>query len=99
MQKLNTKPQDASLIAMQALVWAISDEARADRLLSLTGLTPDALRSGIGERGLQAAILGFLENHEPDLIACSIAIDISPQALVAARHELDGGQNDWDNSI
>jgi hypothetical protein len=92
MQKLNTKPHDASLIAMQALVWAISDEARAERLLSLTGLTPGSLRAGITDPALQAAILGFLESHEPDLIACAVAIDVSPAALVAARRELEGGE-------
>jgi hypothetical protein len=89
MQKINDKP-DASLLAIQALVWALSEEKRSERLLSLTGLTPDGLRSGIAERGLQAAVLSFLESHEPDLIACAIAIDVSPLALVAARHELEG---------
>jgi hypothetical protein len=39
---------------------------------------------------LQAAILGFLESHEPDLIACAVAIDASPAELVAARRALDG---------
>ncbi len=92
MQKLNTNLHDASLLAMQALVWAISDDTRAERLLSLTGLTPDALRAGITDPGLQAAILGFLESHEPDLIACAVAIDVSPAALVTARRELDGNE-------
>jgi Protein of unknown function (DUF3572) len=92
MQKINHTYNDAPGIALQALVWALSDEARAERLLSLTGLTPEGLRAGIGEAGLQAAILGFLENHEPDLIACAMAIDVSPAALVAARRELDGNQ-------
>jgi hypothetical protein len=91
--KINDK-NDAAILAMQALVWALSDEARSDRLLSLTGLTPDALRSGIGDAGMQAAILGFLENHEPDLIACAIAIDASPESLVAARRLLDGDNYD-----
>jgi hypothetical protein len=90
MQKINGKHADPSQLALQALVWALSDEKRSERLLSLTGLTPDGLRSGIAERGLQAAVLSFLESHEPDLIACSVAIDISPEALVAARRELEG---------
>jgi hypothetical protein len=90
MQKINGKHAEASQLALQALVWALSDEKRSERLLSLTGLTPDGLRSRIAERGLQAAVLSFLESHEPDLIACSVAIDISPEALVAARRELEG---------
>ena len=94
MQEINDK-SDASLLAMQALVWALSDDQRSERLLSLTGLTPEGLRAGIMERGLQAAILGFLESHEPDLIACAAAIDVNPAALVAARRELDGTEYEF----
>jgi hypothetical protein len=42
---------DASGMAFQALAWALMEEARAERLLSLTGLTPEGLRSSITERG------------------------------------------------
>jgi Protein of unknown function (DUF3572) len=95
MQQINDKMANASHLALQALVWALSDEKRSERLLSLTGLTPDGLRSGIADRGLQAAILGFLESHEPDLIACAVAIDVSPAELVAARRELDGTEYEF----
>jgi hypothetical protein len=89
MQNLNSNHLDASQMALQALVWALSDDARSERLLALTGLTPDGLRAGIGDRGMQAAILSYLENHEPDLIACADAIQVSPMAIVAARQELE----------
>ncbi len=36
---------DASGMAFQALAWALMDETRAERLLSLTGLTPEGLRA------------------------------------------------------
>ncbi len=89
MRETNGNHADPSGLALQALVWALADDIRADRLLSLTGLTPDSLRSSIGERRLQAAILAFLENHEPDLIACAQAIGVTPIALVTARMELE----------
>ncbi len=76
-------------MAFQALAWALMDEARAERLLSLTGLTPEGLRASINERGTQAAILSFLEAHEPDLIACAAVIGVSPAVLVHARQELE----------
>ena len=79
----------ASQLAFQALAWALTDEKRADRLLSLTGLTPEGLRVGINDRGTQAAILAFLEAHEPDLVACADVIGVTPQAMVAARQELE----------
>jgi Protein of unknown function (DUF3572) len=96
MQKLNPIRGDAAQLALQALVWALSDDARSDRLMALTGLTPDALRAGIAEPGMQAAILAYLENYEADLIACAADIGASPADLVAARRELDGGNSNED---
>jgi Protein of unknown function (DUF3572) len=80
---------EASAMAFQALAWALMDEVRAERLLSLTGLTPEGLRATVNERATQAAILLFLEAHEPDLIACAEVIGVSPAILVHARHELE----------
>ena len=80
---------EAETIALQALGWTLADESRASRLLALTGLTPEALRDRIGERGLLAAVLGFLEAHEPDLVACAEALGTSPARLVDGRRCLE----------
>ncbi len=77
------------MLALEALGWALTDEKRAERLLSLTGLTPDRLRHGLGERSVQAAVLEFLANHEPDLIAAADALDTKPETLVAAARTLN----------
>ena len=76
-------------MAFQALAWSLMDEVRAERLLSLTGLTPEGLRATVNERATQAAILLFVEAHEPDLIACAAVIGVSPAVLVQARQELE----------
>ncbi len=76
-------------VALQALVWILSDSSRAGRLLDLTGLDPATLRARAGEPALLAAALGFLESYEPDLIACADALDLSPAALVDARRQLE----------
>jgi Na+-transporting NADH:ubiquinone oxidoreductase subunit NqrA len=89
MQDTNSNLAEPATLALQALGWVLSDESRASRLLALTGLSPEILRDALAERSTQAAILGFLENHEPDLIACSQAIGAKPEALVAARRELE----------
>jgi len=81
--------EDAATLALRALAWCLDDSRRADRLLGLTGLTTNDLRVRIGSPSLQAAVLGFLEAHEPDLIACAEALDVKPQALIAARAELE----------
>ena len=75
-------------IALQALAWVLSDPARAERLLSLTGLTPDDLRQGLTERRVQAAILEFLTQYEPDLIAAADALDVAPETIAVAAAEL-----------
>jgi hypothetical protein len=80
---------DGSLLALQALGWILSDEKRAMRMLDLTGLTPDRLRDAIGSSSTQAAILSFLESHEPDLVACAGALNVPPEDFALARQELE----------
>ncbi|MEC3950741.1 DUF3572 domain-containing protein [Sphingobium sp. HWE2-09] len=79
---------DAATLGLMALVWTLSDGARADRLLALTGLDVDTLRAGIDDPGILSAVLAFLADHEPDLIACAEAIDTTPAALIAAQERL-----------
>lgn len=83
-----TETRGADVLALEALGWALSDPARAERLLSLTGLTPDRLRHGISDRAVQAAVLEFLAAHEPDLVLAADALGTTPAALVAASQEL-----------
>ncbi len=77
------------MLALEALGWALTDEKRAERLLSLTGLTPERLRGGLDDRHVQAAVLEFLAAHEPDLIAAADALDTTPENLVAAARDLN----------
>lgn len=80
---------DAEIIALQALGWILQDEDRAQRLLALTGLDPRELRSGLEDPTMLSALLGFLANHEPDLIACAEAIGIEPQRLAETAQILN----------
>jgi hypothetical protein len=73
---------------LTALAWTLGDPARARRLLELTGLTPESLREGAGDRRVLAALLDFLAGHEPDLIACAEAIGVAPAELIRARDGL-----------
>ncbi|WP_062732670.1 DUF3572 family protein [Sphingobium abikonense] len=87
----NRKPddaQDSAMLALLALGWILADGARADRLLALTGMDANTLRAGIGDKRVLAAVLGFLADHEPDLVACAQAIDARPAALIAAQERL-----------
>ena len=76
-------------MALAALGWFLSQPDRAERLLALTGLTPDALREGLGDSAVLSAVVEFLCAHEPDLIAASDALGVEPQELAAAKERLN----------
>jgi hypothetical protein len=82
-------PTDAHALALLALATAISDERRARRFLDLTGIGTDELRDRAGDPVLLAALIRFLEAHEPDLIAVAEAMNVGPATLVAARQEIE----------
>jgi hypothetical protein len=82
-------PTDARAIALTALAAALSDERRAQRFLDLTGIGTEELRARAGDPDLLAAVIRFLEAYEPDLTAVAQKIGLAPDALVAARRELE----------
>jgi hypothetical protein len=89
MKDQETNRDNSAALALSALGWTLTEQARAERLLALTGLAPDDLRARLGESALLAAVLRFLESYEPDLLACAEAIGTSPSELVEARRRLE----------
>ena len=81
-------PEDADALALKALGWVLTEDSRAERLLALTGLTPDILRERLTDRTVLAAVLDFLANHEPDLLLAADALGVEPQVLLDAREHL-----------
>jgi hypothetical protein len=88
MKNPDTNADDEAL-ALSALGWTLGDGQRAERLLALTGLTPHDLRSRLGEASVLAAVLAFLEAHEPDLVACAEDLGLQASRLVEARQRLE----------
>ena len=82
-------PNGAEALALAALAATLTDARRAERFLSLTGLSPDGIRSRLGDRSLLAACIGFLESHEPDLIAVAEDIGSTPEVLLRAKAALE----------
>lgn len=80
---------DCEALALNVLAQTLSDERRALRFLDLTGLSPAGIRERAADPALLAACIGFLEAHEPDLIAVAEALDVEPSAIVALRPELE----------
>ena len=75
---------DPTTLALAALGWILEDQDRAVRLLAITGLDAEGLRTGLADPALLAAILEFLANYEPDLIRCAEALAITPEELASA---------------
>lgn len=80
---------EAETLALRALTYVVGDPALRPRLLDLTGLDAATLRSRAADPQLLAATIGFLESHEPDLIACASALEVDPQALTDARSVIE----------
>jgi hypothetical protein len=75
-------------VALAALAWILSDTARAERFLALTGLSPDTLRASIAEPATHRAVLDFLCAHEPDLVAAAESLGLAPAALAGLRDRI-----------
>jgi hypothetical protein len=82
-------PNDPRVLALAALAATLTDERRARRFLDLTGIGTDELRRRAGEPALLVGLLAFLEAHEPDLLSVAEQIGVKPEALVAARADLE----------
>ena len=85
--------EDPQALALAALAATLGEERRARRFLDLTGIGTDELRIRAGEPTLLAALIAFLEAHEPDLLSVAEAIGVKPEELVSTRHRLERGES------
>lgn len=83
-----TKCDAAATLALRALAHIAGDPDLGPRFLDLTGLDVATLRARAGEPDVLTAALGFLEAHEPSLVATAAALHVAPTALTAAHQEL-----------
>jgi hypothetical protein len=67
-------------------------ERRAQRFIDLTGIGTDELRARAADPVLLAALLRFLEAHEPDLLDVAKAVGVKPDELVEARAQFEQGR-------
>ena len=81
---------DPLTLALAALAETFGEQRRAQRFLDLTGIGTDELRARAGEPSLLIALIGFLEAHEPDLVAVAEGLGVAPADLVEARRTLEG---------
>lgn len=87
-----TNDNDPVAVALAALAATLGDARRAQRFIDLTGIGTEELRARAADPALLAALLRFLEAHEPDLLAVAEAIGAKPEELVEARALLEEGR-------
>jgi hypothetical protein len=85
-------PNDPVALALGALAATLGSERRAQRFIDLTGIGTDELRARAADPVLLAALLRFLEAHEPDLVAVAGEVGVDPEVLVEARRQLEEGK-------
>jgi hypothetical protein len=85
-------PNDPVVLALAALAATLGSERRAQRFVDLTGIGTDELRRRAADPPLLAALLRFLEAHEPDLMSVAEELGVEPSELVEARRQLDEGK-------
>jgi hypothetical protein len=83
---------DPVALGLAALAATLGEERRAQRFVDLTGIGTYELRARAAEPALLAALLRFLEAHEPDLLAVAELLGAKPAELVEARRELEEGR-------
>ncbi|WCL55698.1 DUF3572 domain-containing protein [Gimibacter soli] len=87
---------EAETMALQAVAHIVAEDALRDRFFAITGLDADALRAGLSEADMQASVLGFLIDFEPDLVEFAASVDRKPEDVVAAWRALGGGKGvEW----
>jgi len=83
------EPNDPLALALAALAATLGDARRAQRFIDLTGIDTNELRARAGDPALLAALIRFLEAHEPDLLAVAEEVGVGPDLLVEARRKLE----------
>jgi hypothetical protein len=78
----DTNGEDRAALAWRAIAWILSDDARAGRLIALTGVTAEDLRARIDDPALHEAVFAHLAAYQPDLISCAESIGADPALLV-----------------
>jgi hypothetical protein len=85
----NDPPNDAQVLALNALAATLADQRLAERFLSLSGITPPDLKQCVGDPAFLADFLQFLEANETDLVAVANRISVKPEQIVIARNLLE----------
>jgi len=86
------KQDQAEALALQALAHVISDDELLGAFMYVSGVTPDALRAGLGDPSILGSVLDFILQEDARVLAFAESIGIDPRLPDMARQMLPGGQ-------
>ena len=86
------KQDQAEALALQALAHVISDDELLAAFMYVSGVTPDALRAGLGDPTILGSVLDFILQEDARVLAFAESIGIDPRLPDMARQMLPGGQ-------
>lgn len=86
------KPEQAEIIAIQALGHIAGDDELLFAFFDITGLSPDDLRARATEPEILGGVLDFLMMDEARLLAFCDAAELRPELPGIARTLLPGGE-------
>jgi len=81
-------PENAEILALEALGWLAGDEEALQRFLAQSGIDAAALRIGAGSPEMNVAVVEFLLAHEDLLLRFCEAADLKPANVHAGRRAL-----------
>jgi hypothetical protein len=86
---------DPQETAIAVLSWLAAQPDMLGRFLSLSGMRADQLREAAAKPGFFAALIEFLMNHEPSLMAFCSETGTRPEAVVAAARAFGADSSAW----
>jgi len=85
-------PENAEVLALQALGHVAADEELSGAFMGTSGLSPDDMRRGVTDPAFLASILDFLTQRDDWVMAFCDACALPYDAPLQARYALPGAE-------
>lgn len=86
-------PENAQVIALQALAWLVSNDELCPIFLGSTGGSTDDLLTQAADPAFQSSVLEFLTMDDAWVVAFCDAHDLKYDAPLRARYAMPGSEN------
>ena len=98
MRPKTSAPPDISGIILKLFLFLAADEERLGQFLALSGFVPQDMRERHSEPVFQGFLLDYLFQDDAATKAFCTEAEITPEALMRARHKLPGGAGEWNGA-